>query len=425
MFALSPRRPLAPVGSFTANFRAVFLGRLVSALSMWLALVVLAKLSDLNTVGLYALAQALCIPVAEIGKMGLRELRSSDPLQTTKFHHYMRLRQVAATLGFLLMVGFALLATDNWQAVLVVTLYAATRCLEMLSDMIYGQFQGEERMGLIGRSLSIVGVLSLLALAVGYWLTQSLALAVLGQLLAYLAVFAFLDLPNARRLAAYTGTTLFGPSSLRQLRKLAIIAMPLTAATGLIIVAQYVPRLVVEASQGLAMLGVFAALLALAMAPDRLVHSLGVAISVRLARHYSQGRIGRFAVILGRLTLGIAFACGLGLGIASLYGEAIIKVVYTVEYAAFAGVFVTLVAAASARLVASALKFGLIASRRFWWITMQNAVAAAVAVVATPVLVAEHGLPGAAGALLAAFSAQMMLALAGVLRVLWSAHRKE
>ncbi|OWK18877.1 hypothetical protein AJ88_03065 [Mesorhizobium amorphae CCBAU 01583] len=56
--------------SILGNFRSVFIGRLFSSLSMWLALMLLAKLSDPTTVGIYALAQALCIPIGEVAKWG-------------------------------------------------------------------------------------------------------------------------------------------------------------------------------------------------------------------------------------------------------------------------------------------------------------------------------------------------------------------
>lgn len=420
----SIEKSLHPVGSISTNFRAVFIGRMISALSMWLALVVLSKLADLGSVGLYALAQAICIPIAEIGKMGLREVRSNDPQQTTAFHHFAALRQIAIGVGFLTMIAGALLVADSRYAALVILIYALMRCVEMMSDILYGKFQVKELMVYIGRSLCMVGPLSVFALAFGYWATGSLVVAVAGQLAAHLAVFLFYDLPNAKRVAAAGGEVLFAPWELKRIFALSVVALPLAVATCLLMVALYLPRLYVESALGPSMLAIFAALLALAMAPDRIVHALGVAVSVRLALYSIDGQISRFTSLLARLAGSVVAVCIVGTGVAVIYGEEILTAIYTAEYAAHTDLFILLVVSASARIVTSVLKFALIASRQLWWITMQNALAAVVVVAACPFLIDTHGLLGAGQALLAGFAAQLLLALVGVIAVLHTARRK-
>ncbi|MEO0524817.1 MAG: oligosaccharide flippase family protein, partial [Pseudomonadota bacterium] len=266
-----------PPRSTAKNFRSILIGRLFSALSIWLALVALTKMTDPATVGLYALAQAICIPIAEVSKMSLREIRSADTESEFLFGDYMGMRLLATLVGFVLMVFAGLVQSETAAMLAVIVLYGLARCCELISDMIYGLFQAHERMEYIGWSLCILGPTSLAMLVTGYWLTGSLVVAVAGQLLAHIAVLSLYDIPLGRVRASARGDTFQPRWRFSALSSLVRRAVPLTFATVLIIIALYFPRVTVEYELGLTGLGLFAAIFALAMAPDRLVNALGIA----------------------------------------------------------------------------------------------------------------------------------------------------
>ncbi len=393
-----------------SNFRSILVGRIFTALSIWLALVALTKMSDPSTVGLYALAQAICIPVAEISKMSLREIRSADTEGYFQFGDYMGLRLLATLVGFGVMVAGGMIQSESAAMLAVIVLYGLARCSELVSDMIYGLFQAHERMEYIGRSLCILGPLSLAMLVMGYWLTGSLAVAVLGQFLAHLAVLLFYDLPRGRHRAAVRGDGFRPVWNWPALSTLARRAVPLTFATVLIIVALYVPRVAVEHNLGLTGLGLFAAILALAMAPDRIVNALGIAASVRLAVFYANGETRAYLGLLSRLTVGVAIGGTFALVICILAGEDILRFVYTEVYAAEYALLIWLVAASALRSIANVLRYGVVATRRFWWLGLQNGVAAVVAVSASILLIPEFGLTGAGAAMVLTFAAQLVVA---------------
>jgi O-antigen/teichoic acid export membrane protein len=401
--------------STSRNFRSILIGRLFSALSIWLALVALTKMSDPATVGLYALAQAICIPVAEISKMSLREIRSADTEGIFQFGDYMGMRILATLAGFAVMVAAGVLQSESAAMLAVIVLYGLARCSELISDMIYGLFQAHERMEYIGWSLCILGPLSLAMLVLGYWLTGSLVVAVLGQLLAHLAVLSLYDFPHGRWRAA-TRRDEFKPRWRKHaLYGLARRALPLTFASVLIIIALYFPRMAVEHQLGLTGLGLFAAILALAMAPDRLVNALGIAASVRLATFYSGGQIREFLRLLLRLTAGVAIVGSGALAICIVAGEDILRVVYTDVYASEHHLLVLLVAASLLRSIANVLRYGVIATRRFWWLGLQNGVAALVAIVGCVALIPEFGLSGAGATMVIVFAAQLVIAAIALL----------
>ncbi len=410
--------------SILANFAAIFFGRLFSALSMWLALVILAKLSDPVTVGVYALAQVTCIPISEIAKMGLREIQSSDVDDDFPFGDYLGLRIVATGVALVAMIGAGLLQSDTRSALLVMVVFALARCVEMISDIVYSLFQKHERMDYTGLSLCLTGFLSLGALAIGYLATGSLVGAVLGQLCAFLLVLSFYNVPRARHRLEVIGDGSLRPHwSRAALSRLTLRALPMTIAILMAMVAQILPRLAVERELGLAALGIFAPIMALAMAPDRLVNSLGMAISVRLARVFAAGETRAFLILLGRFVLGVGAFCVVGIAVVALYGDAILHVVYTSDYGAQGELLLLLTVAVSLRLIANVLRFGLIAARCFWWLTVQTVVVAVVAVAACLWLIPDYGLRGASLSVLAIAAAQLVAAAIGLGAVVLSAGR--
>ncbi len=402
--------------SMRGNFLALLTGRFFAALSLWLALIVLAKLSNPATVGIYALAQAICLPLAEIARMGLRQVRASDTVGEYDFGDYFGLRILAIGAALALMIAGGAHLAQSQTVLLVILLYALTRCLELISDMIFGLFQAQERMDYIARSLCMLGPLSLALLTVGFWLTGSLVVAILGQLLAHVLVLYFYDLRIGRRRALLEGRGTFWPQwNMMALRKLGLIAMPLTFATVLVMIALYLPRLVIEDVLGLEALGYFAAIMALAMAPSRLVHALGTASSVRLARHHAAGERSLFIILIAKMAAAAGAIGALGLLLVAYWGEGILRLLYTPEYASYANVLVWVVAAATIRFVADVMQFGMIAARRFWWLTFQYGSVALAAAVACFTLIPNQGLHGAAVAVVVIFTVQLVVISLGLL----------
>ena len=433
--------------SMRGNFLALLIGRLFAALSLWLALIVIAKLSDPATVGIYAFAQAICLPITEIARMGLRQAQASDTRGEYEFGDYLGLRVLATAVAFALMLAAGVNASASQTVLLVVVLYALTRCVELLSDMIYGLFQAQERMDYIARSLCLLGPLSLALLTFGFWLTGSLVVAIAGQVAAHLLVLLFYDLRVGRRRALlespqrrnsvplsrteYAGTQPGGeaecmlherPASfwpqwhMPALRRLFVLALPLTFATVLVMFALYLPRLVIEEALGLEALGYFAAIMALAMAPARLIQAFGTAASVRLARHHANGERAAFMRLLLKMTLAAGAIGAIGLVLVALFGEQVLRVVYTQDYADYADVLLWVVVAATIRFMAETMQFGMLAARRFWWITFQHGCVALAAALACFNLIPTQGLPGAALALVIIFTVQFIVIMLGLLR---------
>lgn len=408
------------------NAGSIFFGRLISALSIWFALVILAKLSDPATVGIYALAQAICIPIADVAKLGLKEVRSSDVEHEYSTANYLHLRLIMTGVAFALSLLTGAWQADSSTVLIVIGVYALVRAAEMLSDFAFGHFQLVERMDYIGRSMCISGPLALIALSLGYYLSGSLVVAVLGQLGANLLVLLLHDLPISQRLGRTDGSDparqVWSPAKVRSLAR---ISLHMGFATALIMIAVHFPRLWVGHELGLAALGIFGPIVALVLAPDRLVSALCMALSVRLARFYREGQVGKIYVRLGQVVAALLVVGLPGIAACATYGETILRLVYTEEFALHSDLLVFLAAASLMRIIGNVLGFGVIAARAFWWLMLQNAAVAVVALVSCVTLIGRFGLVGASYALMLTFGTHLLFALGGLLVVRRQARGRE
>jgi O-antigen/teichoic acid export membrane protein len=151
------------------------------------------------------------------------------------------------------------------------------------------------------------------------------------------------------------------------------------------------------------------------MAPNRLVNALGIAVGVRLARQHASGERGPFLRLLLGMVATVLLLGAFGLVLVVVHGEKILSVVYTADYARHASLLAWATAAAVLRSLADVLKFGMIASRRFWTMCAQYGGVALVACVASATLIPRYGLPGAGIALVLIFAAHAVAVAVGLL----------
>ncbi len=181
--ALALRSTTLPPLRLSLNFFWTFLGNITQAVSRLLLLVVIVKWEGLETVGLWVLTTSLCSSVFTCCELGLRPLLICDVRREHPFQDYYSLRLVLALVGAVVLVAFGSFSYGVGATLALLTLVAAGRAFDSLSDICYGLLQREERMDRIGAGMALryaggmVGMLA--ALMLGY----SLVIAVLEGLL--------------------------------------------------------------------------------------------------------------------------------------------------------------------------------------------------------------------------------------------------
>jgi O-antigen/teichoic acid export membrane protein len=405
--------------SLRANFSWTFLGNVVYAACQWGMLTALAKLGTPELVGQFSLGLAVTAPVMMLANLQLRAIQATDARRDYEFADYYALRLLTSGLALLVIAGIALLSSYRAEMVAVILALGLYKGVQSIGDVYHGLMQGRERMDLISRALLLKGPLALLALALVFYLTRSVAWAGLAMAVVYLAVLLAYERRNARALLADEAPQVLRPRwQPGRLAALAWLALPLGLVMMLISLNGNIPRYAIERYLGQGELGIFAAMASLKVVGTTFVGALGQSASPRLAAYYAEGDGAAFRRLLARL---IAIGAGLGglaVAVAAALGGPVLTLLYTPAYAQRIDVLIVLMVAAGMAFVASFLGYGITAARRFrQQIPLFAGVLAATAV-ATLVLVPAYGVMGAALALVVSAVVQCVLSALVVVRAL-------
>jgi O-antigen/teichoic acid export membrane protein len=413
--------------SLRANFSWTFVGNAVDAAAWWAMTVVLAKLGSPEHVGQFALGLAATAPVFMFATLRLRDIQATDAKQEYLFGDYFALRLVTTTLALLVVAGIALASGYAWETALVILATGVSKASEAISDVSYGLFMQYERLDRIAKSMMIKAPLSLLGLAIGYYLTGRVFWGVVGLATARIVIMVSYDIRNAAltvkpSLGSVARVTLRDVPrprwSARTLTRLAWIALPLGLVTMLISLNSNIPRYFIESKLGSYQLGIFVAIAAFQKVAPTVLQALGRSASPRLAKYYAANNAKAFRKLALRLA-GIGILLGAaGVGVALVGGRQLLTLFYGPEYA-LPNIFALVMLAAGIDYVATLL-LSVVTSARYFRVQLPlQLLTTGTVALACLWLVPSIGLQGAAMALIAG---NLVRAL-GTFGAAWHAHR--
>lgn len=373
------------------------------SIAQWAMLASISKLGTPYMVGQFALGLAVSAPVYMFTNMQLRTIQATDSKGSFSFPDYLGLRVVASVIGLVFIILLGELNGGPAETKLVIAAIGAAKCIESLSDAIYGLCQKHERMKFISISLCVKGVGSVVALILILRVTHSLFYASCAMAAWWLLLFICVDLRWAISLVKLEHSNQnkwlprFHP---RVLARLLLLAFPMGIQTMLASLAVNVPRYVLDHDMGTAMLGKYAAMAYFIVAVHTVIAAVGFSVQAPMARAWHTS-LPAFRKLLIKCS---AFAFGIGLAgaiLAVVVGKPMLTACYNAEYASHIGVFVLLMFSASFLYVGSILGGGVAVVRRFWNYTLLYLCVPVVALIVALLLIPRIGLMGAAVATLA------------------------
>lgn len=403
--------------SLRQNFSWTFVGDLTYTVARWGMLLVLAKLGDAATVGLFALGLAICQPILLLTSLHLRPALVTDRTHEFRYGQYIGLRLIGSVLIVVIASGVCLIAGYPARTTTVVVLISIGVAILAVREMFLGIMQKHECMNYSAFSQLLLSIGAFTAFTVAFVLTRSLVAAIAGLLVVRLALLLLHDIPRATMVVRH-----FRPEALRELRpdwslgmlrRLGLRTLPLGAAMTVGTFSNNVQHYFLKGYHGDAMVGYYGAMFAMMQAAILLSNTMGVAASPRLADYYHHNP-RHFLRLLSKL---VAIAAGLGLigiAIAAVAGRLLLRLLFTPEYAAYAPQFVWLAAATALMFVASMFVVAMTAARRFGVILVAWIVAATVSVLASWAWVPQYAISGAVWARTAGLGTLLVTAGLGV-----------
>jgi O-antigen/teichoic acid export membrane protein len=394
-------------GSLRRNFSWTFVGNVVYSACQAGILMLLAKIGNPEMVGKYGLAMAIATPVLALSSLQLRAVLTTDVKEKIPFGEYLGFRLATTLLSLLVITGIAVFSKR--ESMLVITIMGISQGIEMLADLYWGRMQFVDNMDRIAKSQILRGVLGLVALAAGVYLTHGLLWGVIGLTVGRAAVLLFYDMSKRVQLlpresvdtteehailSAGTETlkprwTAAAQSELfRTSITLGVIAM-------LVSLLPNIPRYFLVGSMGERALGMFTATAFLVSTGNLFMTALGQAAFVRLARLCGAGDVAGFNRLLIRL-LGIALLIGVGgVAVALIAGKFLLTLLYRPEYAEHTDLLAAMMVAGALTYVAAMLASAVTSARSFKPQIPVLAAAASAGAISSYFLIHAYGLLGA------------------------------
>ena len=443
------------------NFSWTLIGNVVYAACQWGMLVTIAKLGSPEMVGQFTLGLAVTAPVLMFTNLHLRTVQVTDAKREFSFGDYLALRLLGTTVAMVVIIGIIATAGYRIETSLSILFIAVAKAFESISDVCYGFIQQNEQMDRIARSMIVKGILSLILMSLGVYLSGTVVWGTVGLAIAWGIVLVGVDLPTTSKFlieyAAVTAVGVAAPKKNRSpvitvqpnwssqniyrlarlslpfrlariflsfnltmprsrwditaLSKLAWLSLPLGFVMMLISLNLNVPRYFIQNYLGEKTLGIFGALSYLMVVGSIVINALAESSSARLSRYYAAADRRKFSILT--LQLAIIFG-GLGLGgilFAWIGGKQVLALIYRPEYAQHQELFLLLTIAAAVGYVSSALGYAITAARYFRVQIPLFIAVTATSALACLWLIPTMGMKGAALALIMAAVVQLLLNL--------------
>lgn len=371
----SPRESTRATGaSLSGNFRWALVANILYAACQWAMLVVLAKTCTAETVGIFALALAVTTPVIMFAQLQLRWVQGTDASRKYAFHEYVQVRLLTTVCAFVVIALVCVASRYSKPVFSAVLAAGAWKCVEGLSDILYGLFQQHELIRVISISMILKGILSLLVFCGALLGTKDVAWALCAVTAVSAVVLGCYDIPCACRLRSqptpyevgWRALTAFPRMfSKRRLLQLASLALPLGFVQMLVSLSANVPRYALQRWFGSREIGIYSAIAYFIIVGNLVVNAFVQSASPRLARHAVGGELSQFRRLLLSMVGGAAALGVAGILASALIGKWLLGLCYGPQYAANYGALVLLMIGGAITYIAWMLGAGMTAAQIF------------------------------------------------------------
>jgi O-antigen/teichoic acid export membrane protein len=387
--------------SLAKNSGFTLIANLSLALSNWLLLVILTKYFPAKSLGEVVISLSVLSPLFLFTSFKLRTLVVVDLENENLVVQYFNARFLANTVALLIApILWLVFLSDITGAVFFAVV--AYRWFDAWCELCYSYLQRIQSFKQVSKSQTLRSVTSTLALIASSLLFHSIQMTLLSWVLT-VAAFALKDLWLVSRLVKQHEKQVF-PLSLMvgqwqyYVKSVAIYKKYMTVSFALMFSSLFVfiPNYFLKAYAGIESAGKFAAVSYVLVAGSILITSVSQVASPmfsRLLMDKQHRAYFRLAIKMCGVGLSIGF---IGFSITALFGEWILRVVYSPEFALLAPELNWIMAAAMVRYSYIFLGTSMNALKLFKFQTQIGFVGTAIILVACFVLVPEYGTLGAA-----------------------------
>jgi O-antigen/teichoic acid export membrane protein len=342
------------------NVSHLAIGNTIYSICLWLNISAVAKLTNAESVGTYALCMSIMSPAYALLNMNMRSVYVTDVHNDFQFSEYLMSRKIisAVLLAGTVVITLFLQLTDVFLYTLI--FIATAKYFESLSDMCYAFYQKHNYMHIIATSQITRGLFGFFSMSVALKLSQNIALGALSLAVAWCLVYFFYD-SNRKE---YRYDPVEKPHYTGKVSKIIFLSLPLGLILMINLLNSNMPRYFVASWLGKKQMGYFAAISYFLFVGSIAVNATGQAVVGKLSEYY-HGAPKKF-----RSTLCLCLLLSVGVGTAGyftslLIGQKVLSLLYTEEYSDYASLLNIIMIGSTPLFISVMLGSGLTATRKY------------------------------------------------------------
>lgn len=380
-------------------------GNIFYLFCQWLLIIIVKRVTNFEISGYFSLAMIIANIAYSFASYGMRNFQVSDLKNNYSDATYIYSRIMTCILSFLFVVIFSFINSYSTNTILIILAYTFFKLSEALFDVYSGILQKKWRIDLIGKSLTIRGVLGTLAFTATLFLTKNLLFSIIAMSLTTYSVIFLYDITNIKKL---TPLKLSTPNK-KSIRHLLNICLPLAIYTILLAVIGAMPRYFLELFKGPEELGIYN----LIATPTILIQTLAIQIFnpfiTSFAEKYHQKDLNGFVFLLKKCLLAI-----LGIGAISVLGGLILgdfglMILYGKDILPYSYLLIPLIIATILTAASWFLSSVLTVVRGNYYLLLANIIGTVASLGLSLYFVSQYGMQGANIALVLSLSIIVLL----------------
>ncbi|HDR7609998.1 TPA: oligosaccharide flippase family protein [Bacillus mycoides] len=342
---------------------SVFMGSAFFMAAQFLIIIILARLGDAKVVGEFGLMLAITGPVYMFFTMQIRNKVTSEDSNLSSYIEIVILNVVLGTIASLVICFVTNASSNVTQLVLV---YLLAKNVQLVSELVYGFLQQQEKLHEVGFSNFIKGISSTFLFFIFYYLTRDILLATFSIGLSWLFILLIYDIPKIninrkKNIKDYLRL----PNDIKKISYLYRALLPLGIISLLYSLNTNITRYFITYYMDTEKLGYFTALSYLMIAGNTLVGAIGQSFCNRLSRYSNRESKSDFNKLFNKL---VAFGVMLGLlsTLLTFYlGELLLYILFGPEYIEYSSLLTILMAATIFRYPAEFMGYATIATKTY------------------------------------------------------------
>lgn len=182
------------------NFIWNTIGVFTLSLTSFVYSLILVRLCDLSTTGIWSYAFAIACTSVTLASFGGRTYQVTDAKNQISSFTYISARYMTVLITFVLILCFVLIKDFSLNKALILIFLCLFKFCEELSDVYYGVLQKHEKLYIVGKSMFFKSLLNMILFLIGIYIFKNLLLSVV---LIFINNFLFIYLYDRKKALKY------------------------------------------------------------------------------------------------------------------------------------------------------------------------------------------------------------------------------